>query len=291
MTDAEHLGELFESQRDHLRAVAYRLLGSVAEAEDAVQEAWLRLNLSDPRTIKNLGGWLTTVVARICLDMLRSRKSRREESLDSQLEEVEGSAEGTNPEQEALLADSVGLALLVVLDTLTSAERLAFVMHDMFDISFEEIASIIGRSPAAARQLASRARRRVQGADKVSHDLTGQRKVVDAFLAALRAGDFEGLMAVLDPNVVFHTDVPGAPGAPTEIRGARNWAEGALAFSRLAQFGQPALVNESIGLLFAPRGRLSRVLRFKIVLEKIVEAEVIADPERLRQLEVAVLED
>jgi RNA polymerase sigma factor (sigma-70 family) len=293
MDRQEYLAEQFEENRGHLRAVAYRMLGSATEAEDAVQEAWLRLNHSDAGAIENLAGWLTTVVARVCLDMLRSRQSRREESLDSQLTERVGeSTEGTNPEQEALLADSVGVALLVVLDRLTPAERLAFVMHDMFDVSFDEIASIIGRSPAAARQLASRARRRVRGADKVKHvDLNSQRKVVDAFLTALRAGDFEGLLAVLDPEVVFHNDRPGTPGAPTEIRGARNWAQGAIAYSQLAKFVQPALVNGSIGLVFAPGGRLARVLSFKIVDEKIVEAELITDPERLRRLDLSALDE
>jgi RNA polymerase sigma-70 factor, ECF subfamily len=207
MTDdrAQHLGQLFESERDHLRAVAYRMLGDATEAEDAVQESWLRLNRSDAGAIENLGGWLTTVVARVCLDMLRARKARREESLDSQLTEtVAESSPGRDPGQEAVLADSVGFALLAVLDTLTPAERLTFVMHDMFDVSFDEIASIIGKSPAAARQLASRARRRVRGAEKVERvELHRQRKVVDAFLAALRAGDFEGLLAVLDPDLVF----------------------------------------------------------------------------------------
>ena len=285
-----HLGQLFESERDHLRAVAYRMLGSAAEAEDAVQEAWLRLNRSDAGAIENLGGWLTTVVARVCLDILRSRESRREESLDSQLTEpVAGSSRGSDPEQEAVLADSVGVALLVVLDTLTPAERLAFVMHDMFDVSFDEIASIIGRSPAAARQLASRARRRVQGADRVERvELSRQRKVVDAFLASLRAGDFEGLLAVLDPDLVFRSEIPGAP---AEIHGARKWAQGAVAFPQLARSLQPALVNGSIGLVFAPRGRLTRVLTFKIVGDKILSADLIANPERLRQLDVSVLSE
>ena len=290
MTETEHLGQLFESERDHLCAVAYRMLGSATEADDAVQETWLRLNCSDAAAIENLSGWLTTVIARVCLDMLRSRKSRREESLDSQLTEpVAESSQGTNPEQEALLADSVGVALLVVLDTLTPPERLAFVMHDIFDVSFDEIASIIGRSPQAARQLASRARRRVRGADRVQPvELNRQRKVVDAFLAALRAGDFEGLLAVLDPDVVVRADVVGRPGAPTEVRGAANWAKGAIAYSRLIRFVQPALVNDSPGLVFASRGRLSRVLTFKIVGERIVEFEVIANPERLLQLDVSV---
>jgi RNA polymerase sigma-70 factor (ECF subfamily) len=293
MTETEHLGQLFESERDHLRAVAYRMLGSATEADDAVQETWLRLNRSDADAIENLSGWLTTVIARVCLDMLRSRKSRREESSESQLTEpVAESSQGTNPEQEALLADSVGVALLVVLDTLTPPERLAFVMHDMFDVSFDEIASIIGRSPQAARQLASRARRRVRGAGKVQPtDLKRRRKLVEAFLAALRAGDFEGLLAVLDPNVLVHVDIPGRAGAPTEVRGAANWAKGAIAFSRLVRDVQPALVNGSPGLVFAPGGRLSRVLAFKIVGKRIVEVEVIGSPERLRQLNLSVLGD
>ena len=291
MKDTENLGQLFESERDHLRAVAYRMLGSATEADDAVQETWLRLSRSDALSIENLGGWLTTVISRVCLDMLRSRKSRREESFESELTEpVAENSQGTNPEQEALLADSVGVALLVVLDTLTPPERLAFVMHDMFDVSFDEIASIIGRSPQAARQLASRARRRVRGQDKIQHhDLKRQRKVVDGFLTALRAGDFEGLLAVLDPDVVVRVDIPGRPGAPTEVRGAANWAKGAIAFSRLVRSVQPALVNGSPGLVFAPSGRLSRVLTFKIVGEKVVEFEVIADPERLKQLNLSVL--
>ena len=284
----EYLGQLFETERDHLRAVAYRMLGSATEAEDAVQETWLRLNRSDASAIENLGGWLTTVVARVCLDVLRSRESRREESLDSQLTEpVAGSSRASDPEQEAILADSVGVALLLVLDTLTPPERLAFVMHDMFDVSFDEIASIIGRSPTAARQLASRARRRIRGANRVQRaELNRERKVVNAFLAALRAGDFEGLLAVLDPEVVFRADIPGAP---AEVRGARDWAQGAVAFRQLAQSVQPALVNGSIGLVFAPRGRLLRVLTFEIVGEKIVGADVITNPERLRQLELSPL--
>ena len=289
MSETEHLEQLFESERDHLRAVAYRMLGSATEADDAIQETWLRLNRSDAASIENLGGWLTTVISRVCLDMLRSRKSRREELFEAELTEPE-SSHGTNPEQEALLADSVGVALLVVLDTLTPPERLAFVMHDMFDVSFDEIGSIIGRSPQAARQLASRARRRVRGPDKVQHvDLKRQRKVVDAFLTALRAGDFEGLLAVLDPNVLVHVDMPGRPGAPTEVRGAANWAKGAVAFSRLVQGVQLALVNGSPGLVFAPGGRLTRALTFKIVGERIVDVEVIGNPETLKQLNVSVL--
>src|SRR6185369_10980618 len=246
MTDTEYLGQIFESERDRLRAVAYRMLGSANEADDAVQETWLRLNRSDAVSIENLGGWLTTVVARVCLDMLRARKSRREESFDSELAgPVVESSQGMNAEQEALLADSVGVALLVVLDTLSPPERLAFVMHDMFDVSFEEIGSIIGKSPQAARQLASRARRRVRGADKAQHvQLNSQRKVVDAFLTALRAGDFEGLLAVLDPDVLVRVDIPGRPAA--EVRGAANWAKGAVAYSQLAATVQLAMVNGEI---------------------------------------------
>src|ERR1041385_609158 len=286
MAKTEQLGQLFESERDHLRAVAYRMLGSTTEADDAVQETWLRLNRSDADSIENLGGWLPTVTARVCLDMLRSRKSRREESFDADLTEP---VADSSPEQEALLADSVGVALLFVLDTLTPAERLAFVMHDMFDVSFEEIGSVIGRSPQAARQLASRARRRVRGADKEQHsDLNRERKVVDSFLAALRAGDFEGLLAVLDPDVLVRVDIPGRPGVPAEVRGAADWARGAVAYSQLARSVQPALVNGSPGLVFAPGGRLTRVLIFTVVGEKIVEFEVVANPERLAQLNLSL---
>lgn len=291
MAETEHLGQLFESERDHLRAVAYRMLGSATEADDAVQETWLRLNRSDAAAIENLGGWLTTVISRVCLDMLRARNSRREESLESELtESVAESSQGTNPEQEALLADSVGVALLVVLDTLTPPERLAFVMHDMFDVSFEEIASIIGRSPQAARQLASRARRRVRGPDNLQHtDLRRKGNVVNSFLAALRAGDFDGLLAVLDPDVLVRVDMPGAP---AEVRGAANWAKGAVAYSRLVGSSvQSALIDGSPGLVFAPGGRLSRVLTFKIVGDTIVEFEVIANPDRLKQLNLSVSDE
>jgi len=290
MTQIEHLGQLFESERDHLRAVAYRMLGSATEADDAIQETWLRLSRSDAAAIENLGGWLTTVIARVCLDMLRSRKSRREESFDSEFDEpVAESSPRTDPEQEALLADSIGVALLVVLDTLAPAERLAFVMHDMFDVSFDEIATIIGRSPQAARQLASRARRRVRGPEKVQQiNLNRERKVVDSFLAALRAGDFEGLLAVLDPDVLVRVDIPGR--AAAEVRGAANWARGAVAFSQLVRAVQSALINGTAGLVFAPGGQLSRVLTFKVVGDRIVEFEVIANPERLAQLQVLMVE-
>jgi len=291
MDKEEWLAEQFEANRSHLRAVAYRMLGSLSEAEDAVQESWFRLSRTDTTEVENLTGWLTTVIARVCLDLLRSRKSRREESLDADV--TQGIAGVGNPEQEAVLADSVGLALLVVLDTLTPAERLAFVLHDMFAVPFDEIGSIVGRTPDAARQLASRARRRVRGeATAAKGDLRRQREVVDAFLTALRAGDFEGLLAVLDPDVFVHID-PGAgrPGKPTEIRGARNWAQGAVAFSRLARFVQPALVNGSVGLVLAPRGRLLRALTFTIDGGRIVEVDVIADPKRLSQLDLAVVKD
>lgn len=290
MNGQDFLAEGFESNRGHLRSIAYRMLGSMTEAEDAVQEAWLRLSRSGSTDIDNLKAWLTTVVSRVCLDMLRSRKSRGEESLDASVpDSVAENKDARTAEDEAAMADSVGLALLVVLDTLTPPERLAFVLHDMFDVSFEEIATIVGRSPMAARQLASRARRRVRGADKISPaDLPKRRKIVDAFLAALRAGDFEGLIAVLDPNVVIRTDIAGAP---AEVRGAVNWAKGAVAFSRMARSVQPALVNGLPGLVIAPRGHLSRALCFKIVDDTIVEVDIIADPKRLRALEVALLPD
>src|ERR671911_350228 len=225
MEKEKWLAEQFEAHRDHLQRVAYRMLGSTGEADDAVQEAWLRLSRAEATGIDNLGGWLTTVVARVCLDMLRSRQSRREEPFTPDAPEpVATGSSGSSPEQEALLADSVGLALLVVLDRLTPAERLAFVLHDMFAVPFEEIAPIVGRSAEAARQLASRARRRVRGGGAPDPDLVRQREVVEAFIAALRAGDFEGLLAVLDPDLVVRADM--AAGAPTEIRGAAGWGEG-----------------------------------------------------------------
>jgi RNA polymerase sigma factor (sigma-70 family) len=294
---SDWLAERFEEQRPHLRAVAYRMLGSLSEADDAVQEAWLRLSRSDTSEVENLGGWLTTVVGRVSLDMLRSRKSRREESLEETHvpDPIISSADGTDPEQEALLADSVGLAMLVVLETLSPAERLAFVLHDMFGVSFDEIAPIVGRSPTAARQLASRARRRVQGKATVPNaDLTRQREVVEAFLAAARRGDFDALLAVLDPDVVHRADRAVAPPGGSEVRGATTVANGALAYSRWARFAPPttlALLNGAVGVVVAPRGRLSRAVTFKIRRGKIVEIEVLADPARLRQLDLAVLND
>jgi RNA polymerase sigma-70 factor (ECF subfamily) len=287
------LTEQFEQSRGHLRGVAYRMLGSLTEADDAVQEAWLRLSRADTSEVENLKGWLTTVVARVSLDMLRSRKSRREEALGAQVPEPTAIRDDSpSPEQEALLADSVGLALLVILDTLAPAERIAFVLHDMFAVPFEEIAGIVGRSATATRQLASRARRRVQGANAVPDtELARQRDVVAAFLTALRAGDFDALLAVLDPDVVIRADQPtGTPGAPTEIRGARNWAGQAIAFARVAQGVQAALINGAAGLILAPRGRLVRALTFTLTDGKITQVEVIADPARLGQLELGVLE-
>jgi RNA polymerase sigma-70 factor (ECF subfamily) len=293
MAEHDWLAQQFEGERGHLRAVAYRMLGSVSEADDAVQEAWLRLSRSDARSIENLGGWLTTVVARVCLDMLRSRTYRREESLAEHVAEPAAPRDpATDPEQEALLADSVGLALLVVLDRLTPPERLAFVLHDMFAVPFEEIGSIVGRSPAATRQLASRARRRVQGvAAPPKPDLPQQRKTVSAFISALRSRDIEGLVAVLDPEVVVRVDATAAgAGAPREVRGARNWAKGAVAFAHFARFLRPALVDGTVGAIFAPGGRLERVVRFTIKKDKIHHVEIIADPASLEALELAVVE-
>jgi RNA polymerase sigma-70 factor (ECF subfamily) len=292
MNETDYLAERFEENRTHLRAVAYRMLGSSSEVDDAVQEAWLRLSRTDTTGIDNLGGWLTTVVARVCLDMLRSRKARREEPFAPQAPEpVATGPIGSSPEHEALLADSVGLALLVVLDRLAPAERLAFVLHDMFAVPFEEIATIVGRSEASTRQLASRARRRVRGVPaEAGPDLVGQRTVVDAFLAALRGGDFEGLLAVLDPDLVVRADVPVRPGAPTEIRGAAVWAKGAVTYGQLAQRTQLALVNGAFGVVVAPRGRLVRALRFTIANGKITEIEVIADPARLGELDLSIVD-
>jgi RNA polymerase sigma-70 factor, ECF subfamily len=288
LSEPQDLTRLFESHRSHLRAVAYRMLGSAGEAEDAVQEAWLRLNSSNAAEVANLGGWLTTVVARVCLDVLRSR--RREEALDEEV--VESIADTkSDPEQEALLADSVGVALLVVLETLSPSERVAFVLHDVFDLPFEEIAPIVDRTPDATRQLASRARRRVRGGETTSNaDLESQRVVIDAFLAALRAGDFEGMLAVLDPDVLVRMEA--GPGASREFRGAANWARGATAaFSRYARFVQPAIINGAVGLVFAPGGKLSRALTFDLANGKIVEVEIITDRDRLQQLELSIVHD
>lgn len=291
MEEHNLLAEQFESNRPHLRAVAYRMLGSLSEAEDAVQESWLRLSRSDAASIENLGGWLTTVVARVCLDMLRSRKSRREDSLDADLPgAVAGQTGGVDPEQEALLADSVGLALLVVLETLSPAERLAFVLHDTFGVPFDEIAPIVGRSPDAARQLASRARRRIRGQDTVPEaDIERKREVVDAFLGAARRGDFAGLLALLDPDVVLRMDhAVGPSGKPMEFRGAETVAQNAARGG--ARAAQPALVDGDLAVVVAPNGRLFMILYYTIEDGKITAIDAVADPERLEQLEIAVLE-
>lgn len=286
--DRQGLAERFSAHRDHLHAVAYRMLGSPGEADDAVQEAWLHLDRAGASGVENLGGWLTTTVSRVCLDMLRSRRSRREESLDPAATAVrERPAAGLDPEHELVLADSVGLALLVVLDRLEPAERVAFVLHDLFAVPFDEIAPLVGRTEAATRQLASRARRRVQGADVASLDRAEQRTIVEAFLAALRVGDVAGLVAVLDPDVVFRADA-GA-GGPTEIRGAHSWARQAVAYSRGARWVQPVLVDGVVGVVLAPHGRLQRVLRFVFADRRIVQVDVVAEPARLAQLDLAVV--
>jgi RNA polymerase sigma factor (sigma-70 family) len=293
--DQHHfLAERFEANRAHLRQVAYRMLGSISDAEDAVQETWLRLSRADTSGVENLTGWLTTVVARVSLDMLRSRTSRREEQFGDSVPEPPASHdEGVDPEHEAVLADSVGLALLVVLDTLGPAERLAFVLHDMFAVPFEEIASILGRSPAAAKQLASRARRRVQGAasdDDIETDVTRQRAVVDAFLAASRGGDFDALVALLDPNVVLRADstVVKRPRAnlQAEVRGALAVAG---AFAGRAEGAQTAMINGFVGAVWALGGRPRAVFDFRVAHGKIVAIEIVGDPERLGQLELELL--
>ncbi|GGS51653.1 sigma-70 family RNA polymerase sigma factor [Streptomyces cinerochromogenes] len=276
MTDNDFLAERFEAYRGHLRAVAYRMLGSAAEAEDAVQEAWLRLSRSDTREVENLGGWLTTVVGRVCLDMLRSRRTRGEEPLETW--RPAPSAE-PDPAQDAVLADSVGLALLVVLDTLSPAERLAFVLHDLFGVPFEEVARVLGRNTAAARQLASRARRRVRGVEAPEADLLRQREVVDAFLAAARGGDFDGLLAVLDPDVVARTEA----GVNS---GAARVAAGAASFAHLARIARPVLVDGATGLAVSVDGRPERVLAFAFVADRISVIDIVTDPSRLAELTI-----
>ena len=279
MNDRDWLAQRFEENRLQLRAVAYRMLGSLDEADDAVQEAWLRLSRSDTKGIENLSGWLTTVVGRLCLDILRSRRSRREESFDERLPDLILSREDhIDPEQQALIADSVGLALLVVLETLTPQERLAFVLHDMFAVPFEEIASIVGCSPVAARQLASRARRRVRGAAPIPDvDLNQQRKVVDAFLAAVRGGSLEALLEVLDPDVVLRAD--RISGGLKEIRGARTVAEQALMFSRLAQSVQRVLVNATAGIVsWLPGGQRFSVMGFTVEAAGLSKSMSLASP-------------
>jgi len=320
----QELARRFEENRARLRGVAYRMLGSLSEADDAVQETWMRLSRAGANDVENFAGWLTTVTARICLDMLRSREARREDDLetldtfDARTTKPSGSGapapsaalasreRGGDPEHEAMLADSVGLALLVVLDRLAPAERIAFVLHDMFDVPFDEIAPMVGRTPTAARQLASRARRRVRfgsvdgdverdvdrdGDTPVDIDAIGdQRATVDAFLAALRAGDFEALLAVLDPDLVVRADSSVVPaGAPREIRGASNWARQAVAFSQSIRFGQAALVDGAVGVVMAPRGRLFRVLRFVIENGRIRQLEIVGEASVLKGMEIKVL--
>jgi RNA polymerase sigma-70 factor (ECF subfamily) len=305
MDDTNVLAEQFEQNRTHLRAVAYRMLGSVSEADDAVQEAWIRLTRADTSDVQNLGGWLTTVVARVCLDMLRSRKSRREEPLDGvdgTRREAEPGGDAAarphaplrpstppEPEHEAVLADSVGLALLVVLETLTPAERLSFVLHDMFAVPFDEIAPIVGCSPVAARQLASRARRRVQGTDGVPEvDATRQRAVVDAFLAASRRGDFDALLALLDPDVVLRADRAAVQtGADAEVRGA---AGVAATFAGRAQGARLALIDGSAGAVWSQGSRPRVVFAFTVRNGRVVEIELLADPAYLDQMELVLLD-
>jgi RNA polymerase sigma factor (sigma-70 family) len=292
--ERDWLAERFEEHRRHLRAVAYRMLGSVSEADDAVQETWLRLSRTDTSDVENLGGWLTTVTARVCLNMLRSRRTRREEPLDVRVPEpIVSPEDGLDPEHQALLADSVGLALLVVLETLQPAERLAFVLHDMFAVPFDEIAPMVGRSPEAARQLASRARRRVRGAAPAPDaDVARQRQVVDAFFAAAREGDFEGLVAVLDPEVVLRSDGGALRRRLTvEVRGAREVAGRALRFAGLSPYVRPALVNGAAGVVVAPRGRVVSVMGFTVAGGRIVAIDTLADPERLSRLDLTVLDE
>jgi RNA polymerase sigma factor (sigma-70 family) len=293
VNDTDFLAEQFELHRAHLRAVAYRMLGSLSEADDALQEAWLRMERADAGGIDNPGGGLTTVVARVCLDMLRSRRARREEPLGPHVPEpIVSASDGLDPEHEALLADSVGLAMLVVLDTLAPAERLAFVLHDMFAVPFDQIAPIVDRSPEAARKLASRARHRVQGAAPVPDaDLDRQRKVVDAFLAAARDGDFEALLELLDPEVVLRVDGGELrPGASQELRGAPAVLEQLSRFTGGARFARPALVNGAAGVVVVPGKRPVAVVGFTVVAGRIAELDVLADPERVRQVDLTALE-
>lgn len=286
MNDQRWLAERFEDHRDQLRAIAYRMLGSTTEAEDAVQESWLRLSRVDAEGIDNLTGWLTTVVSRVSLDMLRSRKARSERSVPRVPDPVVSQGPGSDPEHQVLLADAVGLALLVVLEELDPPQRLAFVLHDMFGVPFKEIGEIVGRSPAAARKLASRARQRVQGSPTPDADLPRQREVVDAFLAASRGGDFDALLDVLDPDCVLRADV-GTEAASKLVRGARNVAEQAILFSARAPYSEPAVVNGTAGLVVKRNGRLLTVMGFTVVNDRIVTIDILADTERLERLEIS----
>jgi RNA polymerase sigma factor (sigma-70 family) len=291
----ERLAEQFEEHRAHLRAVAYRMLGSASDAEDAVQESWIRLGRTDVSDVENLRAWLTTVVARVCLDMLRTRTSRREDPLDENATHVPDpviTRPDADPESDAIVADSVGLALLVVLETLEPAERLAFVLHDVFGMTFDEIAPIVDRSAVAARQLASRARRRVQGqAPSSDADLRNQRRVLDAFLAAVQDGDFERLLAVLDPDIVLRADGGAIKGMSRLVRGAQAVAAQAVTFSKIGLSNQVVLVNGNIGLVCRlPDGRLFAVIGFTIAGGKVVEMDILADPERLGRLDLSAIE-
>ena len=293
MNDPDWITKQFEARHGHLREVAYRMLGSLSEADDAVQEAWLRLCRSDASSVNNMGGWLTTVVARVCLDALRSRKRRAEGPIGEEALEPLAGEDGTAIENEMQLAESVGLALLVILDRLEPAERLAYVLHDMFDLPFDEIARMVNRTPTAARKLASRARQRLRGGDKPSNsDLVRQRRVAEAFLAASRDGDFRALLDVLDPDVVLCADAMATrTGLPVEVRSAPLVARGASAYSDRVQFAQLALVDGRVGVVIAPRGQLFAVLGLTVTDEKITRIEVIADPLRLNQLELALLNE
>jgi RNA polymerase sigma factor (sigma-70 family) len=288
MAEHEWLADRFQANRSHLRAVAYRMLGSTTEADDAVQETWLRLSRSDESTVDNLSAWLTTVIARVCLDMLRSRKSRREDAIDEQPEPAAVRKDGVDPEHEAVLADSVGSSLVIVLETLAPAERVAFVLHDMFDLSFDEIAPIVSRTPEAARQLASRARRRIQGAATASDtDRARKHEVVSAFLAASREGDFDALLAVLDPDVIYRADSFAArAGISRETRGAHAVAE---SFKERARGAQLALLDGTVGAVWAPEGQPRAAFNFTVEDGRIVGIDLVADQERIRQLEVVIL--
>jgi RNA polymerase sigma factor (sigma-70 family) len=294
MDEQEWLAERFEEHRSRLRAVAYRMLGSLSEADDAVQDTWIRLSRIDADEVENLGGWLTTVVARVCLNMLRSRRSRREEPFGPHVPEpIIDPVTGVDPEHEALLADSVGLALLVVLERLAPAERLAFVLHDMFAVPFDQIAPIVDRTPDAARQLASRARRRVRGSAPVGDaDRDQQRRVVEAFLAAAREGDFDALLAVLDPDVVLRADSgPGLPQATVEVRGAAEVASRALMYARLQLLNRPVLINGAYGMMSLRDGQPFSVGAITVRGGRIVEMDILADPERLRELDLTALDE
>jgi RNA polymerase sigma factor (sigma-70 family) len=292
MAESDWLAERFEEHRSHLRAVAYRMLGSMSEADDAVQDAWLRFSQADTSRVENLGGWLTTIVARVCLNLLRTRRQRGEQSLEGRLPEpIISPADSPDPQQEALLSDAVGLAMLVVLDRLALAERVAFVLHDVFGVPFDEIGPVVGRTPPAARQLASRARRRVRGTTSMPDaDLRQQRVVVDAFQAASRSGDFDALLALLDPRVVARADIGVlAPRAPRTVRGAEAVAAQAIGFRKLAQYARPAMVNGTAGLVVIRDGQPFAVLGFSIAGGRIVELDIFSDPALLGDLDLAAL--